>query len=52
MSDIRDIVEDVLNLELLAVRPGILGTAVIAGAATEVLDVAYYMKQVRGGQIS
>jgi two-component system chemotaxis sensor kinase CheA len=52
VSDIRDIVEDVLNLELLAVRPGILGTAVIAGAATEVLDVAYYMKQVRGGQIS
>jgi len=48
VTDIRDIVDDVLNLEMLAARPGVLGTAVIAGAATEVLDVSYYMQRARG----
>lgn len=52
VSDIRDIVEDVLDLQLIAARPGILGTAVIAGAATEVLDVSYYMQRARGRQVS
>lgn len=52
VSDIRDIVDDVLNLELLSARPGVLGTAVIAGAATEVLDVSYYMQRARGAQVS
>ncbi len=52
VSDIRDIVDEVLNLELLAARPGILGTAIIAGAATEVLDVSYYMQRARGGHVS
>ena len=48
VSDIRDIVDEIVNLELPASRPGVLGTAVIAGAATEVLDVSYYMQRARG----
>jgi len=52
VNDIRDIVDEVLNLELIAVRPGILGTAIIGGAATEVLDVSYYMNRARGGMVS
>ena len=52
VSEIRDIVEDVVNLELPASRPGVLGTAVIAGAATEVLDVSYYMQRARGVIVS
>jgi two-component system chemotaxis sensor kinase CheA len=52
VSDIRDIVEDVLKLEEVAARPGVLGTAIIAGAATEVLDVSYYMKRARGSLVS
>ncbi len=52
VNDIRDIVDEVLNLELVAARPGILGTAIIAGAATEVLDVSYYMNRARGGMVS
>lgn len=49
VSEIRDIVEEVVNLELPNARPGVLGTAVIAGAATEILDVSYYMQRARGG---
>ena len=52
VSEIRDIVHEVVNLELPAARPGVLGTAVIAGAATEVLDVSYYMARARGGIVS
>ena len=52
VTEIRDIVEEAVNLELPASRPGVLGTAVIAGAATEVLDVAYYMQWARGGPVS
>lgn len=52
VTEIRDIVEDVVSLELPASRPGVLGTAVIAGAATEMLDVSYYMRQARGGLVS
>lgn len=52
VSDIRDIVDEVLNVELIAVRPGVLGTAIISGAATEVLDVEYYMNRARGGMVS
>lgn len=52
VTDIRDIVDEIVNLELVSTRPGILGTAVIAGAATEVLDVSYYMARARGGSVS
>lgn len=52
VTDIRDIVDEIVNLELVSTRPGILGTAVIAGAATEVLDVSYYMARARGGSFS
>lgn len=49
VTEIRDIVEEVVNLELPTARPGVLGTAVIAGTATEILDVSYYMQRARGG---
>lgn len=52
VSEIRDIVDEIVNLELASTRPGVLGTAVIAGAATEVLDVSYYMERARGGSVS
>lgn len=52
VNEIRDIVQDRLDIELGRGRPGILGTAVIAGAATEVLDVAYFMARSRGGDVS
>jgi two-component system chemotaxis sensor kinase CheA len=52
VTDIRDIVDEIVSLDLVSTRPGVLGTAVIAGAATDVLDVSYYMARARGGSVS
>ena len=43
VDEIVDIVDEVLNIEMVATTPGFIGTAVIKEKATEVLDVAYYL---------
>jgi len=43
VDEIVDIVEDVLKIELTSDTTGIVGTAVIANAATEVIDVSHYL---------
>jgi two-component system, chemotaxis family, sensor kinase CheA len=43
VDEIVDIVEDKLDIEVASDTPGILGSAVIKGSATEVLDVAHYL---------
>ena len=43
VDDIVDIVEDTLNIELSAQDPGLVGSAVIAGKATSVIDAGYYL---------
>lgn len=43
VDEIVDVVEAVLDIELTPTRPGIVGTAVIAGKATEILDVDHYL---------
>lgn len=43
VDEIVDIVEDVLNIEITTDTPGLAGTAVIAGTATEVVDVSHYL---------
>ncbi len=40
---IVDVVHDRLRIELGAARPGLLGTAVIAGQAVDVLDTAHWL---------
>jgi two-component system, chemotaxis family, sensor kinase CheA len=45
VDEIIDVVEDRLQIELSAGRPGMLGTAVIAGQATDVLDTGYWLMQ-------
>jgi len=42
---IVDVVHDCLKIELGASSPGLLGTAVIAGQAADVLDTEYWLKQ-------
>ncbi len=42
VDDINDIVDVALDIELSAERNGRVGTAVVAGKVTEVLDVGYY----------
>ena len=43
VDEIIDVVEDVMNIQLAAERPGILGRAVIAGKATEIIDTSYWL---------
>ncbi|OJW28232.1 MAG: hybrid sensor histidine kinase/response regulator [Rhodospirillales bacterium 69-11] len=45
VDEIIDVVEDRLDIELSGARPGFLGTAVIAGQATDVLDTGYWLMQ-------
>jgi two-component system chemotaxis sensor kinase CheA len=43
VDQIVDIVEDVLEIEVAGDRPGILGSAIVKGEATEILDVSHFL---------
>lgn len=43
VDEIVDIVEDRLSIEVSSKEPGVVGTAVVKGKATEILDVGYYL---------
>ena len=45
VDEIVDVIEDRLDIELAGARPGMLGTAVIGGHATDVLDTGYWLMQ-------
>lgn len=43
VDEIVDIIEETLNVELSNDSPGLMGTAVIAEHATEIIDVSHYL---------
>jgi two-component system chemotaxis sensor kinase CheA len=43
VDEIVDIVEDNLEIEVGSDRPGVLGSAVIRGRATEILDIGHFL---------
>jgi two-component system chemotaxis sensor kinase CheA len=43
VDEIVDIVEDKLDIEVTSSVPGVLGSAVIKGHATEIVDVGYFL---------
>ncbi|WP_316860537.1 chemotaxis protein CheW [uncultured Cohaesibacter sp.] len=45
VDEIVDIVDEQLNIEVSSEVPGILGTAVIKGRATEIIDVGHFLPQ-------
>jgi len=45
VDEIVDIVEDHLSVELTADRPGLIGSAIVAGKATAIIDAAFYLTQ-------
>jgi two-component system, chemotaxis family, sensor kinase CheA len=45
VDEIIDVIEDKLHVELANARPGLLGTAVIGGHATDVLDTGFWLMQ-------
>jgi two-component system chemotaxis sensor kinase CheA len=48
VEEIVDIVEDRLKVELRTDQPGVIGTAVIVGKATTIIDAGYYLPQAFG----
>lgn len=48
VDEIIDIVEEKLDIELSADRPGVLGVAVLKGVATEIVDVGHHLTQALG----
>ncbi len=48
VDEILDILEDEIDVELSSSIPGQVGTAVINGNATEIIDVAYYIEKAFG----
>jgi len=49
VDEIIDILEDEIDIELTSGIEGQVGTAVINGNATEIIDVAYYIQKAFGG---
>ena len=45
VDEIVDVVEDQLQIELATEQPGFLGTAIVAGHATDVLDISFWLKR-------
>ncbi len=45
VDEIIDIVDERLDIELVANQPGVIGSAVIAGKATDLIDAGYYLTQ-------
>jgi two-component system, chemotaxis family, sensor kinase CheA len=45
VDEIVDIVDDTLNIEVGGNRPGLLGSAIIKGQATEIIDIEHYLPQ-------
>ncbi len=45
VEEIVDIVEEELKVEIEADQPGLVGTAVIDGHATDIIDTGYYLTQ-------
>jgi len=43
VDEIIDIVEDALDIQVGSERPGVLGSAVVRGQATEIIDVGHFL---------
>ncbi len=52
VDEIRDIVEDHIQLQRGATRPGVLGVCIIAERATEVIDTDYFLRRAHGDWFS
>lgn len=50
VNEIHDIVEDRVELALTGTRPDVLGTAVVAGRAVEVIDPRFFFARARAGR--
>lgn len=49
VDEIVDIVEDHLDIEMTSEAKGFVGSAVVRGKATDIIDVGYFLQQCFGG---
>ncbi len=47
VDEILDVVDEAVDVEIAGDRPGVAGTAVLRGHATEIIDVGHYLTQAR-----
>ena len=52
VDHIVDIIEQELNIELISDQDGIMGSAIINGKATDIIDVSHYIEQAFGDWFS
>jgi two-component system chemotaxis sensor kinase CheA len=52
VDEIVDIVEEALDIELVSKQERLIGSAVVDGKATEIIDVAYYLTSALGDWFS
>ena len=48
VDDIIDIIEDRLSIELGSEKPGVFGSAIISGSATDIIDTGYFLQEAHG----
>jgi len=48
VNEIADITEEIVNIEVTGTSPGVIGSAVIAGNATDVIDIGHFIRQTDG----
>ncbi len=51
VDEIVDVVEERVDMQMSSDKPGIIGSAIIKGKATDVVDIAWYLDQSRAGNI-
>ncbi len=48
VDEIVDIIEDRLSIELGSEKPGVFGSAIISGSATDIIDTGYFLAEAHG----
>jgi two-component system, chemotaxis family, sensor kinase CheA len=51
VDEIVDVVEERVDLQMSSDKQGVIGSAIIKGKATDVVDIAWYLDQSRAGDI-
>jgi two-component system chemotaxis sensor kinase CheA len=52
VDEIVDIVEDTLDIVMAGGRPGVIGSAVVRGRATDVIDMQHYLPSLTGREVT
>ena len=51
VDQIVDVVEERVDLQMRSDKPGVIGSAIIKGKATDVVDIAWHLEQAQAGNI-